>query len=119
MSLEWISVLSDNPVEKSSNTTTLDQADSRIGMAEQSRHDVVNQTRSGGDPSPSDVPASKPDKESAGGDVGGSKEDIVITRIKRQTADQLLDEKTSACVLPAGTAEVRKASGSSETVSLL
>ncbi|WEW57774.1 hypothetical protein PRK78_003241 [Emydomyces testavorans] len=31
-------------------------------MAKQSGHDVVNQTRSGGDLSPSDVPASKPDK---------------------------------------------------------
>ncbi|EFW15525.1 hypothetical protein D8B26_002363 [Coccidioides posadasii str. Silveira] len=37
-------------------------------MAEQSSHDVVNQTRSGGDLSPSDVPASKPDKFTTGGD---------------------------------------------------
>ncbi|KAI1968043.1 hypothetical protein LOZ16_005378 [Ophidiomyces ophidiicola] len=39
-----------------------------IVMAEQSSHDVVNQTRSGGDLSPSDVPASKPDKCISGGD---------------------------------------------------
>ncbi|KAF5866688.1 hypothetical protein ETB97_010783 [Aspergillus alliaceus] len=44
--------------------------DSRIVMAEQSSHDVVNQTLSGGEPSPSDVPASTNDKKSAGGDVG-------------------------------------------------
>ncbi|EEP75884.1 predicted protein [Uncinocarpus reesii 1704] len=37
-------------------------------MAEQSSHDVVNQTRSGGDLSPSDVPASKPVKYTTGGD---------------------------------------------------
>ncbi|EGD98032.1 hypothetical protein TESG_05424 [Trichophyton tonsurans CBS 112818] len=40
-------------------------------MAEQSSNDVVNQTRSGGDLSPSDVPASKPDNLTAGGDRGG------------------------------------------------
>lgn len=39
-------------------------------MAEQSSHDVVNQTRSGGEPSPSDVPASNNDKNTAGGDEG-------------------------------------------------
>ncbi|PLB50420.1 hypothetical protein P170DRAFT_424798 [Aspergillus steynii IBT 23096] len=47
-----------------------DLPDSRIVMAEQSSHDVVNQTLSGGDPSPSDVPASTNDKKPAGGDVG-------------------------------------------------
>ncbi|KKK22408.1 hypothetical protein ARAM_001433 [Aspergillus rambellii] len=44
--------------------------DSRIVMAEQTSHDVVNQTLSGGDPSPSDVPASTTDNQTAGGDVG-------------------------------------------------
>ncbi|KAL4943896.1 hypothetical protein BDV06DRAFT_234146 [Aspergillus oleicola] len=39
-------------------------------MAEQNGHDVVNLTLSGGDPSPSDVPASITDKKSAGGDEG-------------------------------------------------
>lgn len=39
-------------------------------MAEQSSRDVVDQTLSGGEPSPSDVPASTNDKPSAGGDVG-------------------------------------------------
>lgn len=41
-----------------------------IGMAEQTSHDVVNQTRSGGEPSSSDVPASKNDKYSAEGGEG-------------------------------------------------
>ncbi|KAL4754468.1 hypothetical protein BDW72DRAFT_166237 [Aspergillus terricola var. indicus] len=39
-------------------------------MAEQNGHDVVNLTLSGGDPSPSDVPASITDKKPAGGDEG-------------------------------------------------
>ncbi|KAL4980846.1 hypothetical protein BDW66DRAFT_278 [Aspergillus desertorum] len=44
--------------------------DSRIVMAEQNGHDVVNLTLSGGDPSPSDVPASTTDNKPAGGDEG-------------------------------------------------
>lgn len=44
--------------------------DSGIVMAEQSSHDVVNQTLSGGEPLPSDVPASANVKNTAGGDVG-------------------------------------------------
>ncbi|KAL2866424.1 uncharacterized protein BJX67DRAFT_355718 [Aspergillus lucknowensis] len=44
--------------------------DSRIVMAEQNGHDVVNQTLSGGDPSPSGVPASTTDKKPAGEDEG-------------------------------------------------
>ncbi|KAJ5297751.1 hypothetical protein N7508_008000 [Penicillium antarcticum] len=39
-------------------------------MAEQSNRDVVDQTLSGGEPSPSDVPASTNDNLSAGGDAG-------------------------------------------------
>lgn len=39
-------------------------------MAEQTSHDVVNQTQSGGEPSSSDVPASKNDKYSAEGGEG-------------------------------------------------
>ncbi|KAJ5703710.1 hypothetical protein N7493_011635 [Penicillium malachiteum] len=48
-------------------------ADSSIVMAEQSSRDVVDQTLSGGEPSPSDVPTSTTDKISAGGDVGETK----------------------------------------------
>ncbi|KAJ6029258.1 hypothetical protein N7444_012245 [Penicillium canescens] len=39
-------------------------------MAEQSSRDVVDQTLSGGEPSPSDVPANTNDNLSAGGDAG-------------------------------------------------
>lgn len=39
-------------------------------MAEQTSQDVVNQTRSGGEPSSSDVPASKKDKFTAEGGEG-------------------------------------------------
>ncbi|KAI9871009.1 MAG: hypothetical protein M1830_003537, partial [Pleopsidium flavum] len=42
--------------------------DSRLVMAEQSIHDVVNQARSVGDPSPSDVSALKPNHSTAVGD---------------------------------------------------
>ncbi|KAJ5585456.1 uncharacterized protein N7459_005256 [Penicillium hispanicum] len=42
-------------------------------MAEQSSRDVVDQTLSGGEPSPSDVPASINDKHTAGGDAGETK----------------------------------------------
>lgn len=47
--------------------------DSNIVMAEQSSSDVVDQTLSGGEPSPSDVPASTNDKRSAEGDAGETK----------------------------------------------
>ncbi|KAJ5815366.1 hypothetical protein N7474_007143 [Penicillium riverlandense] len=42
-------------------------------MAEQSSRDVVDQTLSGGEPSPSDVPASTNDNQTAGGDLGVTK----------------------------------------------
>lgn len=60
-------------------------------MAEQSNHDVVNQTRSGGGPSPSDVPASTSSKQDTGGDVNG-----VITKNKLSSnADQDLGSSYS------------------------
>lgn len=55
-------------------------------MAEQSSHDVVNQTRSGGDLSPSDVPASKPDKYISGGD-GEGVHTIISTHQRQQEPD--------------------------------
>jgi len=42
-------------------------------MAEQSSRDVVDQTLSGGEPLPSDVPASTNDKQPAEGDAGETK----------------------------------------------
>ncbi|KAF7591114.1 hypothetical protein BBP40_001950 [Aspergillus hancockii] len=53
--------------------------DSRIVMAEPTGHDVVNQTLSGGEPSPSDVPASTNDNKSAEGDVGEIKHTATTT----------------------------------------
>lgn len=47
--------------------------DSSIVMAEQSGCDVVDQTLSGGEPTPSDVPVSTTDTTSAGGDAGETK----------------------------------------------
>ncbi|GES64409.1 hypothetical protein ATEIFO6365_0008047900 [Aspergillus terreus] len=58
--------------------------DSRIVMAEQSSHDVVNQTLSGGEPSPSDVPASTNDKTTAGGDVGEIKDTATATATRSE-----------------------------------
>ncbi|GAB1195237.1 hypothetical protein APSETT444_004492 [Aspergillus pseudonomiae] len=59
--------------------------DSRIVMAEKSSHDVVNQTLSGGEPSPSDVPASTNDKKPAGGDVGEIKYTATTTQLETIT----------------------------------
>ena len=59
--------------------------DSRIVMAEQSSHDVVNQTLSGGETSPSDVPASTNDKKPAGGDVGEIKHTATNTQLQTIT----------------------------------
>ncbi|CAI7612556.1 unnamed protein product [Penicillium glandicola] len=54
--------------------------ESSIVMAEQSNRDVVDQTLSGGEPSPSDVPASTNDNPSAGGDAGKT-EHIAMTTV--------------------------------------
>ena len=51
--------------------TSCHLADSGIVMAEQNNHDVVNQTRPGGDLSPSDVPASTSSNQDIRGDVDG------------------------------------------------
>ncbi|KAK2765682.1 hypothetical protein FQN54_008538 [Arachnomyces sp. PD_36] len=62
-----------HPEEKSYHDaeTSCHLADSGIVMAEQSNHDVVNQTRSGGDLSPSDVTASTSSDQDTRGDVNG------------------------------------------------
>jgi hypothetical protein len=86
-------------------------------MAEQISHDVVNQTRSGGEPSPSDVPASKPDKESAGGDVGG-RSDNAVTQGNSAPVGQHPDEKNSASVSPTDMYENDKLPDSQATVSI-
>lgn len=76
-----------------------------IGMAEQTSHDVVNQTRSGGEPSSSDVPASKNDKYSAEGGEGritkiefnfqGKSDNTEQTQRDRKTMDTSEAENSS------------------------
>ena len=61
--------------------------DSSIVMAEQSSRDVVDQTLSGGEPSPSDVPASTKDKQSAQGDAGETNH-VTTTSTAQTTSDQ-------------------------------
>lgn len=92
-------------------------ADPSIVMAEQSSHDVVNQTRSGGDASPSDVPASKPDNKPAGGDAGENKDNAQGEHAENQTSAREQDAKTEPSNAPADNGEVGKASGSSAPVS--
>lgn len=60
-------------------------------MAEPVSHDVVNQTRSGGEFSPSDVPASINDKISAEGDVGR----ITINQLDEQSNPSTVEHKTT------------------------
>ncbi|EAW18277.1 uncharacterized protein NFIA_082240 [Aspergillus fischeri NRRL 181] len=73
-----------------------DLTDSGIVMAEQSSHDVVNQTLSGGEPSPSDVPASTKDKISAGGDVGETRHTTATTQTTTETNDPQSQPEPSA-----------------------
>ncbi|KAF4244449.1 hypothetical protein CNMCM6805_008701 [Aspergillus fumigatiaffinis] len=73
-----------------------DLTDSGIVMAEQSSHDVVNQTLSGGEPSPSDVPASTKDKISAGGDVGETQHTTATTQTTTETNDPQRQPEPSA-----------------------
>lgn len=84
-------------------------------MAEQNSHDVVNQTLSGGEPSPSDVPASTNDKKSAGGDVGEINNTATTTQYESTTnAHQTYGETTN---IP-DQKDVGKDSRASSTVSL-
>lgn len=76
--------------------------DSRIVMAEQSNHDVVNQTLSGGDPSPSDVPASTADMTPVGGDAGETKDTATTIRAETGTNAQQGERKTGAAAEPSG-----------------
>lgn len=70
-------------------------ADSSIVMAEQSSHDVVNQTRSGGEISPSDVPANKPDNITAGGDAGGVQQQNINNDDNNHSETQKRPDATS------------------------
>ncbi|KAJ5393973.1 uncharacterized protein N7487_011614 [Penicillium crustosum] len=70
--------------------------ESSIVMAEQINRDVVDQTLSGGESSPSDVPASTNDNLSAGGDAGKT-EHIAMTTTSNNSNlnDQQSHEKTN------------------------
>ncbi|KAL4885311.1 hypothetical protein BJY04DRAFT_180618 [Aspergillus karnatakaensis] len=63
-------------------------------MAEQNGHDVVNLTLSGGDPSPSGVPASITDNKSAGGDEGEINT-TATTLFETKTKVDMEDQNTS------------------------
>ncbi|KAJ5205724.1 ATPase F0 complex subunit F mitochondria [Penicillium cf. griseofulvum] len=66
-------------------------------MAEQSNRDVVDQTLSGGEPSPSDVPASTNDNLSAGGDAGKTEHIAMATATSNNSNlnNPQNDEKTN------------------------
>lgn len=103
--------------ECSNNVPTLgDPTDSSIVMAEQSSHDVVTQTRSGGEPSPSDVPASNSDKNTAGGDVGEIK-DTATTEYNERPTNTEHDLKLDAVDAAPGVDDAGNASGRSTAVS--
>lgn len=88
-------------------------------MAEKTSHDVVDQTLSGGDPSPSDVPASTTDKISAGGDVGENTNAISPTQSDPKSNAQHSDGKAEPSDSPRGRNDAGKdSSGHSSTVSL-
>ena len=74
--------------------------DSSFVMAEQTGHDVVDQTLSGGDPTPSDVPASTNDKIFAGGDVGENEHTITSTQSDTKPNPQQSDWKTDVSDSP-------------------
>lgn len=62
-------------------------------MAEKSDHHVVEKSLSGGDASPSDVPASTNDKFSAGGDVGEFKDTAQASQTQTQADSQQINHK--------------------------
>lgn len=86
-------------------------------MAEQSSHDVVKQTLSGGDPSPSDVPASTNDKHTAGGDVGEFNH-TASTSQSEITVNTPHDEQRTDAESSTERNESGRNSGKSSTVSL-
>ena len=67
-----------------------------IVMAEQAGHDVVNQTQSGGDASPSDVPASKLDNYAARGDGEGLSTIADSGQMRHQTSVGSREDKAES-----------------------
>lgn len=85
-------------------------------MAEQSGRDVVDQTLSGGEPSPSGVPASNNDKSSAGGDVRETQHIASASAIHSSTDPNLNDKTTDALGSHAGEAGRDQDAGGSAMV---
>lgn len=82
-------------------------------MAEQSSHDVVEKTLSGGDTSSSDVPASNNAKLSAGGDVGEIKNTAKTTQTQTHANDRPADGKTNTSTsFEAKSSDIGKDTGS-------
>ena len=93
--------------------------ESSIVMAEQINRDVVDQTLSGGESSPSDVPASTNDNLSAGGDAGKT-EHIAMTTTSNNSNlnDQQSHEKTNTLDSRGEKAAGDKDAGGPTTVSI-
>ncbi|KAL5334520.1 hypothetical protein BJX70DRAFT_402493 [Aspergillus crustosus] len=91
--------------------------DSRIVMAEQNGHDVVNSTLSGGDLSPSGVPASITDNQTAGGDEG----EINTTAILPSETSTRFDSEVQSTdtILPTEGSDREKDREQAMTVSVL
>ncbi|KAJ5779221.1 hypothetical protein N7457_006941 [Penicillium paradoxum] len=93
------------------------KTESSIVMAEQSSRDVVDQTLSGGEPSPSDVPASTNDNLSAGGDAG--KTEHIAMNTTKSTNSNLNDQQNHDTMKsfdsPGGEAAGDKNAGNSTT----
>ncbi|CAG7936058.1 unnamed protein product [Penicillium nalgiovense] len=94
--------------------------ESSIVMAEQKNRDVVDQTLSGGEPSPSDVPASTNDNPSAGGDAGKTEHIAMTTATSNNSYlnDQQNHEKTNTLDSRGEKAAGDKDAGGSTTVSI-
>lgn len=92
--------------------------ESSIVMAEQKNRDVVDQTLSGGEPSPSDVPASTNDNPSAGGDAGKTEHIAMATTTSNNSNDQQNHEKTNTPDSRGEKAAGDKDAGGSTTVSI-
>lgn len=86
-------------------------------MAEQSSRDVVDQTQSGGEPSPSDVPASTNDKPFAGGDAGKTEHIAMNTSSSSTLNDQHYHETENTFDSRAEGAASDKDTGNLTTVS--
>lgn len=95
-----------------------DSTDSSFVMAEQNNHYVVNQTLSGGDPSPSDVPASTNDKIPAGGDAGENEHTIPTAQTDLKPNAHQSDWKTDTSDSPIELSEAAKDAERSSAVSL-